>query len=192
MPLMLASPAIPPSGEIPAQYTCDGADISPPLSWSDVPAGTGSLVLVVRRTLRHVPALGGVRHSARLPRSRCGLLGKPAGCGIAPSPQRLWQNRLRRPLPTQRGRHSSLSLPPTGDQPANTRSEGPGSGARRAEGSAALRHPAGRACRHLPPLNRAFEFPQRARPIAVSECLLARRRLGAGGRPRSRGLSRRR
>ena len=47
MPLMLASPAIPPNGEIPAQYTCDGADISPPLSWSDVPVGTGSLVLVV-------------------------------------------------------------------------------------------------------------------------------------------------
>ncbi len=47
MPLMLASPAITPGGEIPAQYTCDGADISPPLSWSDVPAGTGSLVLVV-------------------------------------------------------------------------------------------------------------------------------------------------
>jgi len=47
MPLMLASPAISPNGEIPAQYTCDGADISPPLSWSDVPAGTGSLVLVV-------------------------------------------------------------------------------------------------------------------------------------------------
>jgi Raf kinase inhibitor-like YbhB/YbcL family protein len=47
MPLMLASPAIPPAGEIPAQYTCDGSDISPPLSWSDVPAGTGSLVLVV-------------------------------------------------------------------------------------------------------------------------------------------------
>jgi hypothetical protein len=44
---MLTSPAIPPNGEIPAQYTCDGADISPPLSWSDVPAGTGSLVLVV-------------------------------------------------------------------------------------------------------------------------------------------------
>ena len=47
MPLMLASPAIPPNGEIPAQYTCDGADISPPLSWTDAPAGTGSLVLVV-------------------------------------------------------------------------------------------------------------------------------------------------
>jgi len=47
MPLMLASPAIPPSGEIPAQYTCDGADISPPLSWTNVPPRTGSLVLVV-------------------------------------------------------------------------------------------------------------------------------------------------
>ena len=47
MPLLLASPAIPPNGEIPMQYTCDGTDISPPLSWSDVPAATGSLVLVV-------------------------------------------------------------------------------------------------------------------------------------------------
>ena len=47
MPLMLLSPAIPPGGEIPTQYTCDGADISPPLSWSGVPAGTQSLVLGV-------------------------------------------------------------------------------------------------------------------------------------------------
>jgi Raf kinase inhibitor-like YbhB/YbcL family protein len=47
MPLMLVSPAIPPGGEIPAQYTCDGTDISPPLSWSGVPQGTQSLVLVV-------------------------------------------------------------------------------------------------------------------------------------------------
>jgi Raf kinase inhibitor-like YbhB/YbcL family protein len=47
MPLMLASPAIPPGGEIPSQYTCDGADISPPLTWSGLPSGTQSLVLVV-------------------------------------------------------------------------------------------------------------------------------------------------
>jgi Raf kinase inhibitor-like YbhB/YbcL family protein len=47
MPLMLASPAIPPGGEIPSQYTCDGADISPPLTWSGIPDGTKSLVLVV-------------------------------------------------------------------------------------------------------------------------------------------------
>jgi Raf kinase inhibitor-like YbhB/YbcL family protein len=47
MPLMLSSPAIPPGGAIALQYTCDGADISPPLTWSGVPQGTGSLVLVV-------------------------------------------------------------------------------------------------------------------------------------------------
>ncbi|HMD65367.1 MAG TPA: YbhB/YbcL family Raf kinase inhibitor-like protein [Stellaceae bacterium] len=47
MPLMLVSAAIPPGGEIPAQYTCDGTDISPPLSWSGVPEGIRSLVLVV-------------------------------------------------------------------------------------------------------------------------------------------------
>ena len=46
-PLMLTSSTIPPGSKIPAQYACDGADISPPLSWSDVPAATGSLVLVV-------------------------------------------------------------------------------------------------------------------------------------------------
>jgi Raf kinase inhibitor-like YbhB/YbcL family protein len=47
MPLMLASPAIPPGGGIASQYTCDGADISPPLTWSGIPDGTKSLVLVV-------------------------------------------------------------------------------------------------------------------------------------------------
>ena len=47
MPLMLTSPAIVSGGEIPAQYTCDGADISPPLTWSGVPSGAQSLVLVV-------------------------------------------------------------------------------------------------------------------------------------------------
>jgi Raf kinase inhibitor-like YbhB/YbcL family protein len=47
MPLTLASPAFAPGGAIPAEYTCDGADISPPLSWSGVPPGTGSLVLAI-------------------------------------------------------------------------------------------------------------------------------------------------
>ncbi len=47
MPLMLASPAFAPGGAIPSEYTCSGADISPPLSWSGVPAGTRSLVLIV-------------------------------------------------------------------------------------------------------------------------------------------------
>ncbi|HUC11402.1 MAG TPA: YbhB/YbcL family Raf kinase inhibitor-like protein [Stellaceae bacterium] len=47
MPLMLASPAFTSGSPIPAVYTCDGADISPPLTWSGVPRGTGSLVLIV-------------------------------------------------------------------------------------------------------------------------------------------------
>jgi phosphatidylethanolamine-binding protein (PEBP) family uncharacterized protein len=44
---LLASPTIPPGGEIPSQYTCDGAGISPPLTWCGLPDETESLVLVV-------------------------------------------------------------------------------------------------------------------------------------------------
>ncbi|MCX4186229.1 YbhB/YbcL family Raf kinase inhibitor-like protein [Methylophaga sp. OBS4] len=33
--------------QMPALYTCEGKDISPPLSWQDVPEGTRSLVLIV-------------------------------------------------------------------------------------------------------------------------------------------------
>ena len=47
MPLLFASPAIPPGGEIPSQYTCDSTDISPPLTRSEAPDGTKSLVLVI-------------------------------------------------------------------------------------------------------------------------------------------------
>jgi|SRR5579863_5057031 len=47
MPFLLTTPAFAPGGEIPREYTCDGSDISPPLSWSGIPAGTASLVLVV-------------------------------------------------------------------------------------------------------------------------------------------------
>jgi Raf kinase inhibitor-like YbhB/YbcL family protein len=34
-------------GAIPPIYTCEGKDISPPISWSDVPPGTKSLALIV-------------------------------------------------------------------------------------------------------------------------------------------------
>ena len=33
--------------EIPAQYTCEGRDVSPPLAWTGVPEGTRSVVLIV-------------------------------------------------------------------------------------------------------------------------------------------------
>ncbi len=47
MAFELQSPAFPPGGEIPVRYTCDGADLSPPLRWSDPPAGTKGFALVV-------------------------------------------------------------------------------------------------------------------------------------------------
>ncbi len=42
----LQSLAFLPGGEIPAKYTCDGQDISPPLRWGDPPAGTKGLALI--------------------------------------------------------------------------------------------------------------------------------------------------
>src|SRR2546423_2300312 len=35
------------SGEIPKKFTCDGADVSPQLSWSEPPAGSKSFALLV-------------------------------------------------------------------------------------------------------------------------------------------------
>jgi hypothetical protein len=46
MALQVKSSAFSEGGSIPAQYTCDGKDVSPPLSWSGIPAGTKSLALV--------------------------------------------------------------------------------------------------------------------------------------------------
>jgi Raf kinase inhibitor-like YbhB/YbcL family protein len=44
----LTSSAFHPNGSIPARYTCDGGDLSLPLRWSSVPAGTKELVIVMR------------------------------------------------------------------------------------------------------------------------------------------------
>lgn len=47
MSLTLTSMAFRHNTEIPSRYTCDDEDVSPPLSWSGVPAGAKSLVLIV-------------------------------------------------------------------------------------------------------------------------------------------------
>jgi len=47
MALLLKSSAFAHNGAIPRHYTCQGADESPPLEWSGLPAGTKSLALVV-------------------------------------------------------------------------------------------------------------------------------------------------
>jgi Raf kinase inhibitor-like YbhB/YbcL family protein len=45
--MKLTSPAFRHNDEIPALFTCEGDDISPPLAWTDLPADTKSLVLIV-------------------------------------------------------------------------------------------------------------------------------------------------
>jgi Raf kinase inhibitor-like YbhB/YbcL family protein len=45
--IQVSSPAFEEGGMIPQQYTCEGEDISPPLSWGSVPEGTKSIVLIV-------------------------------------------------------------------------------------------------------------------------------------------------
>ena len=47
VPLSLSSSAFANGAEMPARYTCDGGDVSPPLSWSGVPAAARSLALIV-------------------------------------------------------------------------------------------------------------------------------------------------
>ncbi len=47
MTLTITSTAFAHNAEIPSVYTCEGKDVSPPLAWSGVPAGTKSLALIV-------------------------------------------------------------------------------------------------------------------------------------------------
>jgi Raf kinase inhibitor-like YbhB/YbcL family protein len=47
MDFRLTSQAFDDGGEIPARHTCDGEDVPPPLEWSDVPAGTAELAVIM-------------------------------------------------------------------------------------------------------------------------------------------------
>jgi len=45
--MQITSSAFSTNGSIPAKHTCDGADLSPLLTWSGAPAGTRSFALIV-------------------------------------------------------------------------------------------------------------------------------------------------
>jgi hypothetical protein len=45
--MKLVSPQFLDKGEIPEKFTCEGEDVSPALTWSDVPEGTKSFALIV-------------------------------------------------------------------------------------------------------------------------------------------------
>jgi Raf kinase inhibitor-like YbhB/YbcL family protein len=47
MSFALRSSSFAANASIPKKYTCEGADTSPPLAWSDAPAGTKSFALIV-------------------------------------------------------------------------------------------------------------------------------------------------
>jgi Raf kinase inhibitor-like YbhB/YbcL family protein len=47
MSLLITSSAFSAGQNIPKQYTCDGPDVSPQLSWKDAPAGTKRFALIV-------------------------------------------------------------------------------------------------------------------------------------------------
>jgi len=47
MALIIASSAFSMEGHIPSRFTCDGANVSPPLSWQGIPVACKSLVLIV-------------------------------------------------------------------------------------------------------------------------------------------------
>lgn len=47
MALTLSSPAFGSGQRIPRKYSCDGEDVSPPLSWTGIPSETKSLALIV-------------------------------------------------------------------------------------------------------------------------------------------------
>ena len=47
MSMQIQSPVFEAGKAIPGIYTCDGDDISPPLQWAAVPAGTRSLALII-------------------------------------------------------------------------------------------------------------------------------------------------
>ena len=53
--LVLMSAQFPANGAIPAAHTCEGADQSPQLHWSGVPANAKSLALVVDDPMRPIP-----------------------------------------------------------------------------------------------------------------------------------------
>jgi len=46
MAFAIASTSFPNGGDIPKKFTCDGADVSPELSWTEPPAGAQSFALI--------------------------------------------------------------------------------------------------------------------------------------------------
>ncbi|MBN2456139.1 MAG: YbhB/YbcL family Raf kinase inhibitor-like protein [Sedimentisphaerales bacterium] len=104
MEIKITSSAFEDGDLIPAKYTCDGQDISPPLQWQSVPESAKTIALIcddpdapmgtfVHWVLFNLPA-------EEAPRECSGRedLAERSQTGF----YRFWQGWLRRPVPTQR------------------------------------------------------------------------------------------
>jgi Raf kinase inhibitor-like YbhB/YbcL family protein len=100
MSMTITSSAFDAGANIPAIFTCDGKDMSPPLAWSGVPAGAASLALVIedpdapdpaapQRTWTHWIVYNMPASSAGLPQG-AGREGLPHG---AREGRNDWQNK---------------------------------------------------------------------------------------------------
>jgi Raf kinase inhibitor-like YbhB/YbcL family protein len=95
---VLRSEAFTHGNEIPRRYTCEGEDVSPALSWSNPPAGTRALALIVddpdapRGTFTHWlawnidPLAGGLREGESAPAEGRNDFGTAGWSGPCPPP----------------------------------------------------------------------------------------------------------
>jgi Raf kinase inhibitor-like YbhB/YbcL family protein len=82
--LVVSSDAFARDGQIPVVYTCDGSDISPPLSWGPVPQGTAGIAILVTDP----DAPGGIFiHwvAYNIPPGTCGIPAGAPGRNVLPS-----------------------------------------------------------------------------------------------------------
>jgi Raf kinase inhibitor-like YbhB/YbcL family protein len=100
--MKITSPAFKENSAIPARYTCDGEDVSPPLEWSDLPENTKTVALICddpdapkhdfahwvmfnvspeqRRLAEHVPAEPQLASGARQGKNDFGRVGYGGPC----------------------------------------------------------------------------------------------------------------
>jgi phosphatidylethanolamine-binding protein (PEBP) family uncharacterized protein len=52
--MRLSSTAFDEGEMLPPRFTCDGAGVSPPLAWKDVPDGTQHFALICEDLLHHI------------------------------------------------------------------------------------------------------------------------------------------
>jgi len=113
MALSLKSSAFAQGRNIPRKYTCDGMNVSPPLEWSGVPAGTTSLLLICDDP----DAPGGTFHhwaAYDIPPDLKGLEEIPAGKQDRRFPQAVNDYRtggLWRSVPSERAQAAFVPFP---------------------------------------------------------------------------------